>query len=377
MNKESIKILLIEPNPNDARLIKEFISQINKVTNGAVPTYRLVHSERLEVALAFLTEVKFDVVLADLNLPGSLDAVFVKQVQKASPNTPIIVLSGGSDGGLAFQAAKSGAQGYLPKGDLNSDNLKQALEQAIKHKAIQVDTDLKLARQAAELEKRNLELDAFAHTMAHQIQGLLGHIIGYTSYLEMHYGPDMDASGQKVIQRILQSGRKMSNVVNELLLLAYLDADDVPLTSLNMERIVNEARRRMAFNAEEAQAQFIVQDNWPHALGYAAWIEEVWVNYISNAIKYGGSPPIIKLSWKDMQNGMVRFSVTDNGIGIDETEKAKLFKRHSRLLQIDVKGEGLGLFIVKRFVSKCQGEVGVESAPGKGSRFWFSLPKSD
>ncbi len=376
MNKEPTKILLIEPNPNDAQLIKDYISQLNTATNGAVPTYRLIPSDRLEVAVAFLAEVKFDVVLAALNLPGNLDASFLHQVQRASPDTPIVVLSGSNDDNLAFQAAQYGAQGYLSKDSLNQNNLAQALEQAIKYKAIQADTDRKLAQQAAELEKRNLELDAFAHTMAHQIQGLLGHIIGYTSYLEMHYAPEMDESGQKVVQRILQSGRKMSNVVNELLLLAYLDEDDVPLTNLNMERIITEARKRMAFNAEEAQAQFIVQDNWPSALGYAAWIEEVWVNYISNAIKYGGSPPIIKLSWQETSDGMIRFYVTDNGIGIHEIEQNKLFKRHSRLLNIDVKGEGLGLFIVKRIVNKCQGDVGVESAPGRGSRFWFSLPKS-
>ncbi len=231
-----------------------------------------------------------------------------------------------------------------------------------------------LSQKANELERRNMELDAFAHTIAHQIQGLLGHIIGYTSYLEMHYGPEMGAEGQDVLHRILRSGSKMSNVVSELLLLAQVDKKDAPLVPLNMKEIVAEACKRMGFNAEERHAQIIQPDIWPDVVGYPAWIEEAWVNYISNALKYGGTPPVIELGWEQDNCGMIRFWVKDNGQGLTAHEQRKLFKRHSRLLKTKVKGEGLGLSIVQRIISKCQGEVGVDGVPGKGSIFWFTLP---
>jgi signal transduction histidine kinase len=235
-------------------------------------------------------------------------------------------------------------------------------------------TQHQLSRQAEELAKRNLELDAFAHTTAHQIQGLLGQIIGYASYMEMNFEDKLGAEGRDVLSRILRSGNKMSNVVSELLLLSHVDKEDVPLIPFNMELIVAEARKRLSFITQEHQAQFIQPKNWPTIIGYPGWIEEAWVNFISNAIKYGGTPPIVELGWQENGDGMILFWVQDNGEGINDSEQKQLFKRHSRLLKIDVKGEGLGLFIVQQIIHKCQGEVGVESSPGTGSRFWFSLP---
>lgn len=113
------------------------------------------------------------------------------------------------------------------------------------------------------------------------------------------------------------------------------------------------------------------------ALGYTHWVEAVWVNYISNALKYGGSTPIIELGANE-QNGMVRFWVRDQGPGIAPAEQRRLFVPFTRLRQVKhVEGHGLGLSIVQRIVTKLGGTVGVESAPGKGSLFYFTLPKLD
>lgn len=231
-----------------------------------------------------------------------------------------------------------------------------------------------LARKATELEMRNAELDTFAQTTAHQIQGLLSQMIGYTSYLEMHYSPKLDSEAQDGIRHILRSGHKMSNVLNELLLLAYVDKDDIPFVPLDMQRIVFEARKRMAFEIEEYNGEIIQPDTWPYVVGYASWIEEAWVNYISNGLKYGGTPPKIQLGWNQQDDGFIRFWVKDNGQGIPQADQKRLFKPHTRLKQMRATGEGLGLSIVQRIIKTCGGEVGVESMPGKGSTFWFTLP---
>jgi signal transduction histidine kinase len=129
---------------------------------------------------------------------------------------------------------------------------------------------------------------------------------------------------------------------------------------------------------EERQAEIIQPDAWPVAGGYAPWIEEVWVNYLSNALKYGGQPPRVELGAM-VQGANVRFWVKDNGGGIPPDVQPRLFEPFTRLGRSHIQGHGLGLSIVHRIVNKLGGEVGVESTgvPGQGSMFYFVLPHLD
>jgi signal transduction histidine kinase len=106
-------------------------------------------------------------------------------------------------------------------------------------------------------------------------------------------------------------------------------------------------------------------------------VEEVWANYISNAIKYGGKPPRIELGAGPQPNGTVRFWVRDNGHGLSIEDQRRLFGEFSRLSEGQVEGHGLGLSIVRRIVTKLGGEVGVESQIGQGSMFYFTLPAAN
>jgi len=117
-----------------------------------------------------------------------------------------------------------------------------------------------------------------------------------------------------------------------------------------------------------------VPDEWPLAVGYGPWIEEVWANYINNAIKYGGEPPCVRLGATAQPDGTIRFWVSDNGAGLSEEEQARLFTPFTRLDQVRARGYGLGLSIVRRIMDRLGGEVGVESRDGEGSVFSFVLP---
>ena len=103
----------------------------------------------------------------------------------------------------------------------------------------------------------------------------------------------------------------------------------------------------------------------------------MWVNYLSNGIKYGGRPPRVELGATVQPDGMVRFWVRDNGPGILLEEQARLFTLFTRLDQVQVKGHGLGLSIARRIVEKLGGQVGTESEIGQGSVFSFTLPGVD
>jgi signal transduction histidine kinase len=112
-------------------------------------------------------------------------------------------------------------------------------------------------------------------------------------------------------------------------------------------------------------------------MGYAPWIEEVWMNYISNGIKYGGKPPRLELGAECLSGGAVRFWIRDNGVGVAPAQQSQLFVPFSRLHQIRAQGHGLGLSIVQRIVNKLGGEVGVESDGEHGSLFFFTLPTGE
>jgi two-component system sensor histidine kinase/response regulator len=118
-------------------------------------------------------------------------------------------------------------------------------------------------------------------------------------------------------------------------------------------------------------------ETWPAALGYAAWVEEVWTNYISNAIKYGGTPPRIDLGATVQPDEMIRFWVKDNGRGLTPAEQERLFTEFARLQQVRAEGHGLGLSIVRRIVEKLGGTVGVEVTPEQGCEFYFTLPAAE
>jgi signal transduction histidine kinase len=132
--------------------------------------------------------------------------------------------------------------------------------------------------------------------------------------------------------------------------------------------------QRLAYMIDECSAEITLPDSWPIALGYGPWVEEVWVNYLSNALKYGGQPPRIEVGATVQADGTVRFWVCDNGPGLASEEQARLFTPSTRFDQVRAKGHGLGLSIVRRIVRKLGGQVGVESEIGQGSIFSFTLP---
>jgi PAS domain S-box-containing protein len=238
-----------------------------------------------------------------------------------------------------------------------------------------------LERQIVELEARNEELDAFAHTVAHDLKNPLASLVPMSDHLQAHFQSIPAEEVHRMLGIIERSARKMDTIIDELLLLASVRKfEDVQITPLDTRKIVDEALERLSHLEIEHPSQISVPDRWPVALGYAPWIEEVWVNYISNALKYSGARPHIELGARlqfndpDERQPIARFWVRDNGPGIPVERHRELFTLFNRLGTASPQGHGLGLSIVQRIVTRLGGEVGVESELGQGSLFWFSLP---
>jgi signal transduction histidine kinase len=368
----SINVLLIEDNPGDVRLVKEMLEQASFLGNRST-VIDFVHANRLQTALAHLRKHLCDVILLDLSLPDANGLNSILKLKEKYPSIPIIILSGQAADQTIVKAVQHGAQDYLAKNDLTANLLLKTIHYTIeRHRLL-----LEIQGRAEELENQNLALNDFAHTVAHQIQGLLSQMVGYASLVDSHYQDQLSISAQQAVDQIMQSGYKMNNVITELLFLASMGSEKVQVNELDTSRIIAEVMKRLHYHIRETKAEIHLPDSWPDALGYAPWIEEVWLNYMSNGLKYGGDenvPPILRLGATRESNGMIRFWLADNGPGISEMDQKRLFKPHTRVTSKKIRGEGLGLSICWRIVNKCGGEVGVESNENSGSCFWFTLP---
>jgi PAS domain S-box-containing protein len=240
-------------------------------------------------------------------------------------------------------------------------------------------TEIETQRQETlkELEARNAELDAFAHTVAHDLKNPLAILIGFAESLVADIDTLSSQELQLYLRVIARNGHKMRNIVDELLLLSSVRTADIETGPLNMYQIVRDAQERVLNLMADYEGEIILPHRWPAAVGYAPWVEEVWVNYLSNALQHGGESPRIELGATELGDGSVRFWIRDSGPGIDPEDQKSLFKPFTQLRQARTKGHGLGLSIVRRIVEKLDGEVDVVSQVGQGSTFSFTLPAAD
>lgn len=232
----------------------------------------------------------------------------------------------------------------------------------------------RLRERAAVLVERNEELDAFARTVAHDLKSLVGVILTnartVTSFQEL---PREQTSS--LLDRIAGTASDLSGIIDNILLLARVRKEDAPRRELDMGVHVAAVRDRLIELICGHEAEVTVAEEWPPAIGYGPWVEEVWANYLTNALKYGGPCPRIELGSTMDGDGSVRFWVRDEGPGIPEEDRGHLFVPF-RQLGIG-RGHGLGLSIVVQIVGKLGGSVGVESEVGQGCLFWFTLPSAE
>ena len=384
--------------------------------------YRIETAENGSEALEVLAEledenVEVPIIISDQIMPGIKGDDLLATVHQLYPSALKIFLTGqaGLDAvGNAVNKAnlyryiskpwdetdlhmtiREGLRRYFQEKQIHKQNalLQQLYEQAqIDIKNLRAaEKELKQAHnlledrvrdRTQELEEANIslqetigDLNSFAHTVAHDLKSPLSALIGYTDML-VEYGDTMEkAQSDLMLGRIYQTAKKMVAIVHEILLLASVRRENVQLHLVDMNGIARQAEDRLSHMFTEYSGKIEIEDLPLMAAGYTAWVEEIWVNYISNALKYGGSPPHIRITGHHVAgSGEVEFWVHDNGRGLTRDEVDKMFAEFQRLHRNRAEGNGLGLSIVQRIVKKLGGRVMVVSVPGEGSRFGFTLP---
>jgi len=371
--QQSPTILIVDDNHENLKTLFHFLDTHH---------FEVLVARDGETALELIEYQCPDLILLDVMMPG-IDGFETCRRLKADAKTqaiPIMFMTALSETVNKVKGFELGAVDYVTKpihqeevlARINTHLTIRNLQQQLQAKNAELETtNVELESKNAELGTKNAELDAFSYTVAHDLKNPLGYLISMSDFLRDEESEQLSPQAHQCLQHIFKSSKKMIDIVNALLLLANISKQDIELTPLDMGDIIYRVQERLAFMLKQSQGEIITPKNLPVVLGYAAWVEEIWVNYLSNGLKYGGQPPRLELSVTPSQD-MIRFNVHDNGAGLSQEAMAKLFTPFTRLHKT-AEGHGLGLSIVQRIVEKLGGKVGVESELGVGSVFYFTL----
>lgn len=356
------KILIVDDVLSNISVLFEFLS---------LHQYEVLIAQDGESALEVVDNEHPELILLDVMMPG-IDGFEVCRRLKENPATqdiPVIFMTALTHTAEKVRGFELGAVDYVTK-PVQQEEL---LARVNAHLTI-VRLQHELALRNEELSHRNEELDAFAHTVAHDLKNPANGIVGFGNLILQSYRDCLGEEGVEDLQFIIQSGHKMVTIVDSLLLLAGTSRhQQLSIEPVDMGAVIAQVKQRLLPALEAAQPELQEPESWPRAYGYAPWLEEIWSNYLSNGLKYGGEP--LRLTLGATEAGeQVKFWIEDQGEGLSVEQQAQLFQPFTRLHSGQSEGHGLGLVIVRRIAERLGGKAGVESEPGKGSRFYFTLP---
>ncbi|MBP7690435.1 MAG: GAF domain-containing protein [Anaerolineales bacterium] len=246
-------------------------------------------------------------------------------------------------------------------------------------------------RQAAvQLEAKNAELEAFVYTVSHDLQAPVVSMRGFAGLLQSRYQDALDERGQSFVRRITTNADYLSRLLEDLLELSRVGRQEEPDESVSVQAVLDEVLLDLAGALAERQVVLDLPVQWPVVRYSRLRLRQVFSNLLTNAVKFMGpqADPHIQIGWRPASGDRaaaglrpapaggehIEFYVKDNGIGIHPDYQQRIFVPFERLKQVDVAGTGVGLSIVKRIVEGRGGRIWLESAPGAGTAFFFTLP---
>ncbi|MGA8221172.1 MAG: ATP-binding protein [Candidatus Acidiferrales bacterium] len=375
MSDYQIKILLVEDNPGDARLIQESLADAGE------GQFNVETADRLATALLRLAAGGVDATLLDLALPDSTGWDTFEKVRVQSPGVPIIVLTGLSDDALAVKMVQKGAQDFVAKVGLNGGVLPRAIRYAIERertdqqiRKFNEDLERRVLDRTAELEAANQELESFSYSVSHDLRGPIRHINGYCSILVEDFGAELSPEARNCIQKVRDASTRMGCLVDDLLRLAQVSRQELKAEETDLGLTVKQALNELAADLMDRKIEWKIGP-LPTVICDAGLVKQVFANLIGNAIKYtrGRENAVIEIGHEGAGEVKTLF-VRDNGAGFDMQYAGKLFGAFQRLhKQDEFEGTGIGLATVHRIVQKHGGRVWAEAELDRGATFYFTL----
>jgi two-component system sensor histidine kinase/response regulator len=328
-------------------------------------------------ALAELQRSKFDLLLADLMMPEMDGIALLNAALQAAPDMVGIIMTGAGTVATAVEAMKTGALDYILK-PFKLSVILPVISRALAMRRLRLENEeltLRLHERADQLEAANKELEAFSYSVSHDLRAPLRAIDGYCRMIEEDSGDKLDEEGKRLFAVVRASGQKMGQLIDDLLAFSKLGRQHMNASQVDMNALVNEAWKEVQASSPEIAADFRLQP-LPLAWGDRALLKQVWINLLSNAMKYSAKrdKPVVEVGG-DAQGSMMSFCVKDNGAGFDMRYADKLFGVFQRLhREEEFSGTGIGLAIVQRVVIRHGGRVWAEGKKDEGAAFFFSLP---
>jgi light-regulated signal transduction histidine kinase (bacteriophytochrome) len=360
--KEKLKVLLLDDDPEDVEQLERMLSDdfsFDVINHLASVTDQLRQG--------------YDVLILDLGLPDSQGYDTFEAVEKMSGVVPVIVLTSNSDRKLAKKAMSHGAQDYLFKETVNAEVINRSIRYAIERNKLLQEQELIMA----ELKRSNAELQQFVYVASHDLQEPLRMVTSYLSLMERTFKHQLDPKAIEYIDHAMEGGNRMRELINDVLAYSRVDSQGKKFVPVDMGEVVAKVLAILRVMIEDTKAEVNI-DPLPTISAYESQMIQVIQNLIANALKFHGQDrPMIQIS-SSMGEKEWTFSIKDNGIGFEMKDAEKIFLMFQRLhSREEYAGTGIGLALTKKIVERHGGRIWVESMPGKGATFFFSIPATE
>jgi signal transduction histidine kinase len=368
------RVLLVEDNAADARLISEYLKE------GKDTKFKLVHVERLTKGLALLHQKKYDIILLDLSLPDSDGSETINKTLKASSKIPIIVLTGRNDEEFAVESVRTGAQDYLVKGQFDGTNLIRSIKYAIERKRLQ--EELKESEERAEFYK-----DIITHDMNTFLKNLLSSVFLLNLYIDNPKvfidNPKNPNNLREILNIIGDQVYRAINVVSNVEELSKLQDLEESMEKLDLKEIIIESLEFITktFKGKKIETSVNLPKEHYFILGNDL-LSNVLEIIFYNSIKFNENNIVkinIDISSKQIDNSeYYRINIEDNGIGIKDSDKEKIFE--SKIIEEGTEvNQGQGFFLARKIIKNHKGFIRIDNKVkgnlSEGSKFILLLPR--
>jgi signal transduction histidine kinase len=373
MSIETLKVLLIEDNPGDVRLIREMFAEAKH------PVFKVESVDRLTDGLARVIESQFDVILLDLSLPDSSGLDTFVTLNGASEHLPIVILSGLNDETTAIECVNAGAQDYLIKGEVDSHLLIRSLRYAVARGVLEKERSQLLASERAaraQAEAANRAKDEFLAMVSHELRTPLSAMLGWSRMLTTgKLDPETVSRGIEAIER---NARAQTQLIGDLLDISRITTGKLQLNvrPLRLDSVITNTIDAMRPTAQAKQILLNanLDTNGGHISGDPDRLQQIIWNLLSNAIKFTPAGGRVEINLERVGTH-IQITVADTGQGINAEFLPHVFERFRQADSSTTRkfgGLGLGLSIVRHLVELHGGTVQVDS-PGEGQGATFTV----